>query len=171
MENLVFSGQKIGGLMGISMSENSAKAWFGAVPPDLTLATRARSAKWIYTYLRTFYVDDSKTFGGNDLTFPNVGMPHVLQELQGTPRISYEDALIDGETVKRYVGIQSDGDGELSPDEYNKAILDLVNYLQYTGEPSRLGSEKIGKGVLVFIFIFFIFAYLLKKDYWRGVKK
>jgi ubiquinol-cytochrome c reductase cytochrome c1 subunit len=98
-------------------------------------------------------------------------MPHVLQELQGTPRISYEDALIDGETVKRYVGIQSDGDGELSPEEYDQAILDLVNYLQYTGEPSRLASEKIGKGVLVFIFIFFIFAYLLKKDYWRDVKK
>ena len=95
----------------------------------------------------------------------------MARQTRSMTKIDYEDELIDGETVKRYVGIQSDGDGELSPDEYNKAILDLVNYLQYTGEPSRLGSEKIGKGVLVFIFIFFIFAYLLKKDYWRGVKK
>ena len=170
-EYLQFTGEKVTDYITTPMPADASATWFGAPPPDLTLVARVRGADWIYTYLRTFYVDDSKTFGVNNLTFPNVGMPHVLQELQGTPRISYEDALIDGETVKRYVGIQSDGDGELSPDEYDKAILDLVNYLQYTGEPSRLGSEKIGKGVLVFIFIFFIFAYLLKKDYWRGVKK
>ena len=170
-EYLQFTGEKVTDYITTPMPQDAAATWFGAPPPDLTLVARVRGADWLYTYLRTFYVDDSKTFGVNNLVFPNVGMPHVLQELQGTPRIAYEDALIDGELVPQYVGIKSDGNGELSPDEYDKAILDLVNYLEYTGEPSRLSSEKIGKGVLVFILIFFVFAYLLKKDYWRDVKK
>ena len=170
-EYLQFTGEKPTDYITTPMPQTDAAVWFGAPPPDLTLVARVRGADWLYTYLRTFYVDDSKTFGVNNLVFPNVGMPHVLQELQGTPRISYEEAMVDGEMVERYVGIVADGNGELNAEEYDKAILDLVNYLEYTGEPSRLESESIGKGVLIFIFIFFVFAYLLKKDYWRGIKK
>ncbi|MFB0912326.1 MAG: cytochrome c1, partial [Glaciecola sp.] len=138
---------------------------------DLTLVARSRGADWIYTYLRTFYVDESKTFGVNNLAFPNAGMPHVLQGLQGTPRLATEMKMVDGEMKELNVGLRTDGDGKLTTDEYDQTILDLVNFLAYTGEPSRLQSENIGKGVLIFIFIFFIFAYFLKKDYWKDVKK
>ena len=168
-ENLQFNGDKPTDYMKRAMPETSAATWFGAAPPDLTLVARVRGADWLYTYLRTFYVDESRPFGVNNKVFPDVGMPHALQPLQGTPRESYEEVMVDGETVKRYVGIQSDGDGALSPDEYDQAVADLVNFLEYTGEPFRLESEKIGKWVLVFIIVLFVFVFLLKKDYWREV--
>lgn len=168
-ENLQFTGEKVGEHIKNAMPAESAATWFGAPPPDLTLVARVRGADWLYTYLRTFYVDENKTFGVNNMVFPDVGMPHVLQSLQGVPRLTTEKAMVDGEIVDRYVGIKSDGSGELSPDEYDQAVLDLVNYLVYTGEPTRLESESLGRWVLVFIVIFFVFALLLKKEYWREV--
>jgi ubiquinol-cytochrome c reductase cytochrome c1 subunit len=98
-------------------------------------------------------------------------MPHVLQGLQGTPRLATEMKMIDGEMKEISVGLRTDGDGKLTADEYDQTILDLVNFLEYSGEPSRLQSESIGKGVLIFILIFFVFVYFLKKDYWKDVKK
>jgi ubiquinol-cytochrome c reductase cytochrome c1 subunit len=168
-ENLQFTGEKPGEYIKNGMPSESAAKWFGAPPPDLTLVARVRGADWLYTYLRTFYVDESRPFGVNNLVFPEVGMPHVLQELQGVPRKTTEEHMVDGEMVERYVGIKSDGSGELSPEEYDNAVLDLVNYLVYTGEPSRLESESIGRWVLVFLLVFFVLIYLLKKDYWRDV--
>ncbi len=105
----------------------------------------------------------------NNTVFPEVGMPHVLQPLQGTPTRTYEEQMVDGEMVKRYVGIKSDGTGAMSPDEYDQAVADIVNFLEYTGEPSKLESHKIGKWVLIFIAVLFVFVYLLKKEYWREV--
>ena len=168
-ENLQFTGEKVGDHIKSAIPAESAATWFGAPPPDLTLVARVRGADWLYTYLRTFYVDESKTFGVNNVVFPDVGMPHVLQELQGVPTKTFEEQMVDGEMVERYVGIKSDGSGELSPEEYDQAVLDLVNYLVYTGEPSRLQSEKLGRWVLAFILVLFVFVYLLKKDYWRDV--
>ena len=168
---LRFTGNKVSDYITSPMPEEAAATWFGAPPPDLTLVSRVRGADWIYTYMRTFYVDESKTFGVNNLMFPNVGMPHVLQGLQGTPRLATEMKMIDGEMKEMQVGLRTDGKGKLTADEYDQTILDLVNFLVYSGEPSRLQSEKIGKGALIFILIFFVFAYLLKKDYWKGVKK
>ena len=138
-------------------------------PPDLTLVARVRGADWIYTYLRSFYVDESRPFGVNNTVFPEVGMPHVLQPLQGTPRMVEEEAMVDGETVMRHAGIKTDGDGALTTEEYDHAILDLVNYLEYTGEPFRLESESIGKWVLIFILVLFVFVFMLKKEFWRDV--
>lgn len=168
---LRFTGNKVSDYITSTMPAEASATWFGAPPPDLTLVARVRGADWIYTYLRTFYVDESKTFGVNNLQFPNVGMPHVLQSLQGTPRLATEMMMIDGEMKEMDVGLRTDGDGKLTTDEYDQTILDLVNFLEYTGEPSRLQSHNIGKGVLIFILIFFVFAYLLKKDYWKDVKK
>ncbi|NMH60441.1 cytochrome c1 [Alteromonas ponticola] len=167
--NLQFTGEKVTDYITGSMPEESASTWFGAAPPDLTLVARVRGADWLYTYLRSFYVDESRPFGVNNKVFPEVGMPHVLQPLQGTPRETNERVMIDGEMTERYVGIRAEGDGKLSPEEYDQAVLDLVNFLEYTGEPARLESESIGKWVLVFIIVLFIFVYLLKKDYWREV--
>lgn len=169
-EYLQFTGEKVSDYITRSMPEESAGTWFGAAPPDLTLVARVRGTDWIYTYLRTFYKDDSRPFGVNNLVFPEVGMPHVLEPLQGTPYLDYSESLVDGEMVKRYKGVTTQGNGALSPEEYDQAILDLVNFLEYTGEPTRLQSVKIGKWVIIFIIVFGVFAYLLKKDYWRDIK-
>lgn len=168
-QNLQFTGEKVTDHIHSAIPADSAAKWFGAPPPDLTLVARVRGADWLYTYLRTFYADQSKTFGVNNKTFPNVGMPHALQELQGTPRETYEKRMVDGEMKEVYVGLKSDGSGELSPEEYDEAVLDLVNYLVYVGEPGRLDLEATGRWVLAFIFVLFIFVYLLKKEYWRDV--
>jgi ubiquinol-cytochrome c reductase cytochrome c1 subunit len=170
-EYLQFTGEKVSDYITSAMPAEAAATWFGAPPPDLTLVARVRGADWLYTYLRTFYVDETKTFGVNNKVFPNVGMPHVLQSLQGTPRETYEEKMVDGELKQVYVGIKTDGNGQLNTEEYDQAILDLVNFLEYSGEPGRLKLESIGKYALIFVCIFFVFAYLLKKDYWRDVKK
>ena len=168
-ENLQFTGEKPGEHIKNAMPSESGAKWFGAPPPDLTLVARVRGADWIYTYLRTFYADENATFGVNNLVFPDVGMPHVLEELQGVPRKTTEKMLIDGEMVDRYVGIKADGSGELSAAEYDTAVLDLVNYLVYVGEPSRLQSESLGHWVMIFLLVLLVLVYLLKKEYWRDV--
>ena len=168
-EYLQFTGDKVSDYIKSAMPADSAAKWFGAPPPDLTLVARVRGADWLYTYLRTFYVDESRPFGVNNMVFPEVGMPHVLQELQGTPSKTSEQRMVDGEMVDRYVGIKSDGTGELSASEYDAAVLDLVNFMVYVGEPMQLERKATGKWVLVFILVFFVFVYLLKKDYWREV--
>ncbi|GAA0855632.1 cytochrome c1 [Aliiglaciecola litoralis] len=168
-EYLQFTGEKVSDHIKSAMPQDDAAKWFGAPPPDLTLVARVRGADWLYTYLRTFYADESKTFGVNNKVFPNVGMPHVLQELQGLPQETYEQRMVDGEMKPRYVGLKSDGKGVLNAEEYDDAVRDLVNYLEYVGEPGRLKLETIGKWVLAFLVVLFIFVYLLKKEYWRDV--
>lgn len=169
-ENLMFiKTQKVGDPMTNAMSDPSGAKWFGATPPDLTLVARVRGADWLYTYLRTFYEDPSRPFGVNNEVFKDVGMPHVLQELQGVSRKVYETRLIDGEPTEVYVGIKSDGSGELSEDEYDQAVLDLVNFLVYSAEPIQLERRNMGMWVIGFLLIFFILAYFLKKEYWRDV--
>ena len=168
-ENLQFTGEKVTDYITRAMPEEAAATWFGAAPPDLTLVNRVRGSDWIYTYLRSFYVDESRPFGVNNVVFKDVGMPHVLQPLQGTPRLTHEETMVDGEMKEQFVGIKTDGDGALSTEEYDQAIADLVNFLAYSGEPFRLQSEAIGKWVLVFIVVLFIFVFLLKKEYWKEV--
>ncbi|GAL21355.1 cytochrome c1 [Vibrio maritimus] len=169
-ENLVFDPEaKIGDLMVNSMPQKQAAAWFGAAPPDLTLVARVRGVDWLYTYLRTFYVDPSRPFGVNNTTFPNVGMPHVLEELQGIPTPIFETKVVDGEEVQVIVGTQTDGRGELSSSEYDDAVRDLVNFLEYSGDPVKLERHALGWWVMAFLVIFTIVVVLLKKEYWRDV--
>ncbi|CAM5212779.1 cytochrome c [Alishewanella longhuensis] len=169
MEHLMFTGEKVGDHITNSMPADYAENAFGVLPPDLTNVARVRGANWLYTYLRTFYVDESRPFGVNNKVFPTVGMPHVLQELQGVPYRAHETRLVDGQPTEVYVGIRTDGSGELSTEEYDRAVADLVNYLVYTGEPTKLESHALGTKVLIFIFIFFVLAYFLKKEYWKDV--
>jgi ubiquinol-cytochrome c reductase cytochrome c1 subunit len=168
-ENLVFTGAKIGDLMKSAMSEKDAARWFGAPPPDLTLVARVRGADWIYTYLRSFYVDETRPFGVNNAVFPSVGMPHVLEPLQGTPRAEFETHSLDGVEMQQVVSIKSDGNGEMNNEEYDQTVLDLVNFLVYSAEPVQQERERMGFWVLGFIAIFFIFTVLLKKEFWRDV--
>ncbi|CAH0526925.1 cytochrome c1 [Vibrio hippocampi] len=169
-ENLVFDpNAKIGDLMVNSMPQKQAAAWFGAAPPDLTLVARVRGVDWLYTYLRSFYADPSRPFGVNNITFPNVGMPHVLEELQGIPMPVYETEVVDGEEVQVIVGTKSNGRGELSEGEYDEAVRDLVNFLEYSGDPVKLERHALGWWVMGFLVIFSIIVVLLKKEYWRDV--
>ncbi len=181
LENLVFSGQKIGGLMEISMSEKSAKDWFGAPPPDLTLVTRARQPEWVYTYLRNFYADDSRPFGVNNKVFKNVGMPHAMIDLQGLPECA------PGPVVTSNGGIKVDpltsepilGDpcgtyalateGAMSPPEYDAAVYDLVNFLAYMANPVADESRRIGIYVLLFLVFLLVWVVLLNREYWKDV--
>ncbi|WP_240207116.1 cytochrome c1 [Vibrio sp. CyArs1] len=169
-ENLVFDPEaKIGDLMVNAMPQKQAAAWFGAAPPDLTLVARVRGVDWLYTYLRSFYVDPSRPFGVNNVTFPNVGMPHVLEELQGIPTPIYETQLVDGQEVQVVIGTETDGRGELSSSEYDDAVRDLVNFLEYSGDPVKLERHALGWWVMGFLVIFTIVVVLLKKEYWRDV--
>lgn len=169
MEHLMFTGEKVGDHITNAMPAKFAENSFGVTPPDLTNVARVRGANWLYTYLRTFYVDETRPFGVNNKVFPTVGMPHVLQELQGVPYRAYETRLVDGQPQEVYVGIRTDGSGELSTEEYDRAVADLVNYLVYTGEPSKLEAHALGVKVLIFLLILFVLTYFLKKEYWKDV--
>ena len=168
-ETLIFDGSKVGSHITNAMHADDAAKWFGATPPDLTLIARVKSPDYIYTYLKSFYKDESRPFGVNNTVFPSVGMPHVLQELQGLPTPIYEEVEEHGKTVRKVVGTEVDGSGEMSVDEYDQAARDLANFLEYVGEPSRLDSEALGIKVIGFLVILFILAFLLKKEYWRDV--
>ncbi|MCG7570444.1 cytochrome c1 [Pseudoalteromonas sp. CNC9-20] len=168
-ETLIFDGSKVGSHIKNSMGEEDAAKWFGAAPPDLTLIARVKSPDYIYTYLKSFYKDESRPFGVNNVVFPSVGMPHVLQELQGLPTPIYEEVEQNGKTVQKVVGTETDGTGEMSVDEYDQAARDLANFMAYVGEPSRLDSEALGIKVIGFLVILFILAFFLKKEYWRDV--
>jgi len=168
-EQLIFDGSKVGSHIKNAIDLDDASKWFGAPPPDLTLVARVRGTDWIYTYLKSFYKDESRPFGVNNVVFPSVGMPHVLQELQGVTTAVTEEVEENGQTVTKIVDIVSDGSGEMSDDEYDQAARDLANFFEYVGEPSRLESKALGIKVLGFLFILFILAFLLKKEYWRDV--
>ena len=191
MEHVVFDpGAAIGDLMDNSMSEDDAKLWFGAPPPDLTLYTKLKKGPdYFYTYMLNFYEDPTRPFGVNNLLFENVGMPHVLLDLQGMPQkvckqipklaanggemrdpltgesITEEvcgDDLID----RGYSPLQVvEGSGELTPEEYEQVVYDLTNFLWYVGDPNRQDRERIGIYVLLFLVFFYVFTHLLGREY------
>lgn len=172
--NLLFVGDKITAPVLSAMPAKDAEAWFGKAPPDLSLVSRSRGIDWLYTYMRSFYKDLSKPWGVNNLIFPDVGMPHALLNLQGIQEPVYEDKeqVIDGEKLikQEIVGLKLVKQGTLNPSEYDSLVADLVNFLSYVGEPVKLERERIGAFVLGFLGIFLIFAYLLKREFWKDIK-
>jgi cytochrome c1 len=185
LEQLVFTGQKIGEQMTTAMPADLAKEWFGAPPPDLTMVARTRGVEWLYNYLKTFYLDEARPFGVNNKVFPNVGMPNVLQELQGVQRSGcvqmpklaanggeQRDPLTGAPITEEKCGqlVLEEGTGQLSPGEFDQAIYDIVNFLYYTGEPSRLERHRTGVFVLLFLVILFVFTYLLGREYQKDVR-
>lgn len=180
-KHLIFGDAKIGDLMTIGMSAKDAKNWFGAPPPDLTLSARLRGTDWLYTYLRNFYRDDTKTWGVNNKVFPSVGMPHVLAELQGLQECAMGPGIAENGGIKRDPLTGADINdvpcgkweikqkGSLTSQEYDVAMKDLVTFLAYVGEPSKLDSHRIGIFVLLFLAFMFIWAYLLKREYWKDI--
>ncbi len=178
---MIFDQQKkIGEQMTIAMQPVDAKTWFGNPPPDLSLETRLRGPDWVYTYLRSFYKDEARPWGVNNLVFPDVGMPNILESLQGTVtlRCTHEEVLhkgtasdIDPLTGKRIGGCLSvdAGTGSQTTEEFDKTVYDLVNFLAYVAEPYKADSHRIGTYVLIFLFFFFFVAYALKKEFWKDI--
>jgi ubiquinol-cytochrome c reductase cytochrome c1 subunit len=175
-DNLLFTTNKVGDTMKISMDAKQGKDWFGGNPPDLTLIARSRSgsggtgADYIYTYLRTYYRDDSKATGWNNLAYPNVGMPHVLWELQGQRRPVFEDVEQHGHTTQALKGWEQVSPGKMTPREYDEAMGDLVNYLQWMAEPNQNSRVQIGVWVMLFLLIFMVIAWRLNASYWKDIR-
>jgi len=174
-ENLIFTGAKIGELMKVSMSKDQSAGWFGAPPPDLTLESRLRGESWIYSYLRGFYQDDTRPLGVNNVVFENVGMPHVLVDMQGLcavkPKIGHGSSVdpLSGNVNNADVCPEYAIEGSMSAAEFDRAMYDLTNFLSYMGDPVKVERERLGIFVLIFVAIFFIFAYLLNREYWKDV--
>lgn len=187
-DNLMFAGDKIGETMSVAMRPADAKAWFGVPPPDLTVEARVRGADWLYNYFLAFYKDDSTPSGWNNLIFPNVAMPHVLQHLGGSNRLvtkefkTHEEAQAAALAARGIVvlgpgknhtfvvqTITQETPGELSPVEYQHVVADLVNFLDYMGEPSKNHRTRLGLIVLLYLGLLFFFAYWMKREYWKDV--
>ncbi len=176
MENLVFDkSAKIGDLMTNNMDSKEAKVWFGAAPPDLTLISRVKGGSdWLYTYLRTFYEDPKRPYGVNNKVFPDVGMPHVLLELQGIQIdgcAGTDPSERDPLTAGKMCGLTVDPErqGSMTPNEYDQMVYDLVNFLSYSAEPMQEERKQLGIYVFLFLALFLIFAYLLMREYWKDV--
>lgn len=183
LDNLVFSDAKIGDHMKIGMKPEDAKVWFGAAPPDLTLVARVRGADWLYTYLRTFYEDPSRPLGANNKVFPNVGMPNVLVGLQGRQYIGCKQVQVVEGGKKQFDPLTGTPitheacdqltiepkTGALSAEAFDEKVKNLVTFLAYSANPVKLESQRIGTYVLLYLAFFFVFAYLLKREYWKDV--
>jgi ubiquinol-cytochrome c reductase cytochrome c1 subunit len=170
INNLMFTTDKIGDTMNISMTTEQGTAWFGNPPPDLSVLIRARGVDYIYTYLRSFYLDETRPFGVNNTVFPDVGMPHVLWELQGTQKAVYKtETDAKGNEHEVFEGFEPATSGTLSAEEYDQVARDLTAFLSYVGEPIQMERKRLGMWVLMFIAVFFVLAYLLKKEYWKDI--
>lgn len=175
-DNLLFTTEKVGETMKAAIDPKQAKDWFGANPPDLTVIARSRAgaggsgADYLYTYLRTYYSDETKATGWNNLVFPSVGMPHVLWELQGKRVPVYDTVSEYGHEVQVFKGWKQITPGTMTPAQYDQAIGDLVNYMQWMGEPAQNTRVRIGVWVLLFLSVLALFAWRLNAAFWKDVK-
>ncbi|BCN37708.1 cytochrome c1 [Alicycliphilus denitrificans] len=175
-DNLLFTTDKVGETMHAAINPKEAKEWFGANPPDLTVIARSRAghggtgADYLYTFLRTFYRDDTKATGWNNLAFPSVGMPHALWQLQGERRALFEEQDVHGKKTEVFKGWEQISPGSMSAQQYDQAVGDLVNYLQWMGEPAQNTRIRVGVWVLLFLAGFTFIAWRLNAAYWKDIK-
>jgi ubiquinol-cytochrome c reductase cytochrome c1 subunit len=175
-DNLLFASDKVGDVMKSAIDPKDAKEWFGANPPDLTLIARSRSghggtgADYLYTYLRTYYRDPEKATGWNNLVFPNVGMPHVLWELQGDRQPQFDTLKEHGHETKVFKGWKQVSPGTMTPVQYDNAVGDLVGYLQWMGEPAQNHRVRVGAWVMLFLGLLFVLVWRLNAAFWKDVK-
>ncbi|OSZ62890.1 cytochrome c1 [Hydrogenophaga sp. IBVHS2] len=175
-ENLTFTTDKIGDTMKANINPADAKAWFGKVPPDLTLVARSRSSRagpgsdYIYTLLRTYYRDETKPTGWNNKAYPNIGMPNPLWQLQGEQAPVYEKVMSHGQEVQVLKGWTQTKPGTMTPAEYDQAVGDLVAYLQWMSEPAQNSRVRIGVWVMIFLAAFTVVAWRLNAVFWKDIK-
>lgn len=177
--NLLFSGEKVGDLMTTAMRPADAKAWFGAVPPDLSVIARAKASAsgsgpdYLYTYLRTFYKDESRPTGWNNLVLPNVAMPHVLWQMQGVrgvKMVETDDPHEHGKKIQTMAGFEQLTPGTMNSAEFDSAMADLVAYMDWMAEPGREAHRRLGVIVVMFLALFAFLAWRLNESYWKEVK-
>jgi ubiquinol-cytochrome c reductase cytochrome c1 subunit len=169
-ENLLFAADKVGDLMKAVMPKEDAKAWFGAAPPDLSVVSRSRGPDWFYTYMRSFYRDPNSPTGWNNRVLQNVSMPHVLYEWQGEQRAIFETATDEhGAEHKVLKGFEIENAGTMTREDFDRAMRDLTNFIVYLGEPARLVRYRVGAWTILFLIVFTIVAFLMKKEYWKDV--
>ncbi len=161
-ETLIPTGVGPWELMTVAMPAADSEEWFGKAPPDLSVVTRSLGADWLYTFLRGFYVEEGRPFGVNNTAFKDVGMPHVMWELEGL-----KEPIRDGDG--NITGFETVVPGKLSAAEFDQAVGDLVNFMVYLGEPIVLERKRIGIWVMLFLAFFLVVAYLMKKEYWKDV--
>lgn len=171
-DNVIFSPDlAFNDQMQTAMGEEDGETWFGAPPPDLTLSSRLHGTDWLYSYLLSFYQDPERPTGVNNTVFELVAMPNVLEPLQGVQEKVCDDAAAseEGEASDADCTLEVTEQGELSPEEFENAVYDLTNFLAYVGEPSKLQAQALAPKVLIFLFIFGVIAYFLKREYWRDI--
>ncbi len=168
--NLMFATEKSGDTMTIAMSKGDAEKFFGTAAPDLSVIARSRGADWLLTYFMTFYRDDSRPFGVNNLAFKDVAMPHVLWELQGIQKPVFKTVVTeDGMQHEVIDHLELETPGALDSDEYQKTVNDLVNFLVYVGEPAQIQRKSVGVVVILYLLVLLVIVYLLKKEYWKDI--
>jgi len=177
--NLLFTSDKVGSMMTIAMTSKDAKDWFGAAPPDLSVIARAKASSagsgpdWLYTYLRTYYKDDTRATGWNNLTYPNVAMPHALWELQGMREAKFVDEKDPHDTSKvihKFAGFEQVTPGKLTALEYDKSVADLVSFMTWMAEPAQNTRKRLGAWVLMFLGVFIVITWRLNASYWKNIK-
>jgi ubiquinol-cytochrome c reductase cytochrome c1 subunit len=170
IDNLMFTGVRPSDTMQIAMRSDDAARWFGVSPPDLSLIARSKGVDYVYTFLKSFYVDSSRPTGVNNTVLPGASMPHVLAELQGLQSAVYEGhADAEGNMQKQFKNFELVSKGSMTPEEYDGFVRDTVNFLEYIAEPVQMKRRSLGIGVIAFLLVFFGFAYALKKEYWKDV--
>ena len=167
--NLMFTSDKTFDTINSAMPKDS-EAWFGKQPPDLSLIARARGTDYLYSYMKGFYVDKTRPWGVNNLYLPSAAMPDVLAQLHGLQKPVFKNVPDEhGSARMVLVGVESMTPGALKPEEYDQFVRDIVNFLDYAGEPVKDKRQSMGVFVILFLLVFFVFAYLLKKEYWKDV--
>ena len=167
MGNLNFTGAKFGEHIQVTMRDADGTEWFGKMPPDLSLISRVRGSDWVYTYLKSFYLDESRPLGWNNKLFPNASMPNPLWQMQGLQHAEFGKADAAGERPVEALKVTQPGD--VPPQQYDRAVRDITNFLEYAGEPAALKRQGIGVWVILFLALLALLAYLLKQEYWRDV--
>lgn len=168
--NLMFGTDKSGDTMTIAMQKDDAEKFFGTAPPDLSVNARSRGADWLFTYFMTFYRDDSRPFGVNNLAFKDVAMPHVLWELQGIQKPVYKTVQKEDGSQREVIDhLELETPGTLDSDGYQNTVNDLVNFLVYVGEPAQIQRRSVGVIVILYLLVLLVIVYLLKKEFWKDI--
>ena len=168
MNNLNFTGVPIGDPVPVTLAAGDAEKWFGKMPPDLSLISRVRGPDWVYTYLKSFYLDSSRPLGWNNALFPNVSMPNPLWQMQGLQHAVHGKAEGPG-LDPSVTGLEVRTPGNVDPGQYDQAVRDITNFLAYAGEPAALKRQKLGVWVVLFLALLTFLTWLLKKEYWKDV--
>lgn len=166
-QNLVFTGVKVGEHAVSHMPPADGTKWFGKAPPDLTLEARSKGPDWIYTYLKSFYLDPTRPLGWNNTLFANASMPNPLWELQGLQVAVPKPAAEGHEAGIEKLDLRTPG--RQTPEQFDRTVRDITAFLQYAAEPAALKREAMGVWVLLYLALFTLIAYLLKHEFWKDV--